>query len=161
METYTVSLFGHRHLRSPHIVEPALETVVRTLLTEEDLYTEFLVGRDGDFDILAASVIRRLQKTIRHDNSALVWVLPYPTADFLRNEKEYRMYYDEIEICEEAAAAHYKASHRIRNRSVVDRSDAVVCWVDHPSGGAYTAICHARRQKTPVLSLVGTGVMYK
>ena len=44
-------------------------------------YIEFLVGRDGEFDQLVSSTIRRCKRTIRDDNSSLVLVLPYMTAE--------------------------------------------------------------------------------
>lgn len=57
-------------------------------------YVEFYLGRNGDFDILAASVIKRLQKNYRNDNSALILVLPYPVKDY----EYYEKYYDEMAV---------------------------------------------------------------
>ncbi|MBQ8909989.1 MAG: hypothetical protein IJY91_02990 [Oscillospiraceae bacterium] len=41
-----------------------MEKVVRNLLREKQ-YVEFLVGRDGDFDLLVASVIRQCKRECR------------------------------------------------------------------------------------------------
>ena len=87
---------------------------------------EFLVGRDGDFDLLVASMVRRCKRECRSDNSSLVWVLPYMTADFRDNEESYREYYDEIEVF---SGTHYKAAFQERNRHMIDRSDFVVFYV--------------------------------
>ena len=84
MDTYTVSFFGHRKLDSPIPIEEQLEAIVLNLLSTK-AYIEFLVGRDGDFDLLAASVIHRCKRTFRNDNSSLVWVMPYPTAEYEQN----------------------------------------------------------------------------
>ena len=81
MNTYTVSFFGHRDIDNPFPIEKALEELIGSLLQSKE-YVEFLVGRNGDFDQLVSSTIRRYKREIRDDNSAHVWVLPYLTADF-------------------------------------------------------------------------------
>lgn len=64
------------------------------LLTKRDV--EFLVGKDGEFDILVASVIHRCKRQYRDDNSAMVLVLPYMKADFRDNEESYRECFDRL-----------------------------------------------------------------
>ena len=130
-------------------IEAAIERNVKKLLSEKP-YVEFLVGRDGEFDILVASVIRRQKREYRSDNSSLIWILPYPTSDYHNNEMEYRSYYDEIEISE---GSHYKSAHRIRNRKMIDRSDMVICYVEHNSGGAYQALRYAQEKGKKVVNL--------
>ena len=152
MRVYTVSFFGHRVIEDPLLIEQRLETLIRRLLKEKE-YVEFLVGRDGEFDRLVSSVIRRCKRTIRDDNSAHVWVLPYPTADFRDNEDAYREYYDEIEICASSADGHFKGAHQIRNREMVDRSDLVVFCVQRENGGAWQTMKYARKQGVPSINL--------
>ena len=117
MEVFTVSFFGHRMIGNALEIENRLEQLIRTLLREHE-YIEFLVGRDGEFDQLVSSVIRRCKREYRSDNSAHIWVLPYITAEFRDNEESFRDYYDEIEICEESAKSHYKNAHQTRNRAM-------------------------------------------
>ena len=74
MEIYTVSFFGHRQLDDFMGAERRLEKLIRELLAARE-YVEFLVGRNGDFDQLAASTVLRLKRTVRDDNSSLVLVL--------------------------------------------------------------------------------------
>ena len=105
----------------------AVEQLVLELLRRNE-YVEFLVGRDGEFDLLVASTIRRCKRTYRNDNSALIWVMPYETAEYRDNREAYDDYYDEVEVCSESAGKHFKAAHQIRNRAMIDRSDlAVFC----------------------------------
>ena len=92
MDTFTVSFFGHRYIDNPFPVEKALDELIGALLRSHE-YVEFLVGRNGDFDQLVSSTIRKRKREIRDDNSAHVWVLPYLTADFRDNEEDYRGYY--------------------------------------------------------------------
>ena len=74
----------------------------------------------------------------------MVLVLPYMRAEYRDNEAAFLDYYDEVEICEESARAHFKAAMQIRNRCMVDRSDLVVCCIQHQSGGAYKTVQYAR-----------------
>ena len=85
MNLYAVSFFGHRQIDNVFVIEQRLEMMIRKLLVSKE-YVEFLVGRDGEFDQLVASTVRRCKRAIRDDNSALVLVLPYATAEYRNNE---------------------------------------------------------------------------
>ena len=152
LEPYTVSFFGHRRIEGAVQLEEALEQIVSRLLREKE-FVEFLVGRDGAFDLLAASVVKRCGRKFGGHNSALIWVLPYPTAELRDNEDAFSRYYDEIDVCEAAAMGHYKAAFQIRNRSMVDRSGLVVFYVSRKSGGAYQTMAYAERTGVPLINL--------
>lgn len=132
--------------------EKALNGFIPKLL-RENAYVVFLVGRDGEFDQLAASVVHRCKRTVRSDNSSLVWVMPYLTAEYRDNEESFQQYFDEIEVCEECIGKHFKAAFQIRNRSMIDRSDLSVFWVQHSRGGAWKAMCYAQKTGKPVINL--------
>ena len=152
MDTYTVSFFGHRQILDQLLIDRKLDALIRRLLLTKP-YVEFLVGRDGDFDQLVSSAIRRAKRTVRDNNSAHVWVLPYATAEYLNHAEDYHEYYDEVEICEAAAGSHYKAAFQARNRAMVDRSHLVVFCIDHNSGGAYQTMRYAIKQGIPYINL--------
>ena len=118
MRTLTVSFFGHRYIENALDIEHRIERLVQTLLRENE-YVEFLVGRDGEFDRIVSSTIRRCRREYRSDNSAHIWVLPYLTAEFRGNEASFRDCYDEIEVCEAAAGSYFKNAHQTRNREMV------------------------------------------
>ena len=149
MEVYTVSFFGHRRIDNPIRTEQQLEEIVRELLLTKQ-YVEFLVGKDGDFDILVASVIRRCKRQYRDDNSAMVLVLPYMRADFRDNEESYREYFDEIEIF---LGTHYKSAFQQRNRNMVCRSDLAILAVNKTEGGAYSTMKYAATQGVEMINL--------
>ena len=152
MNIYTVSFFGHRIINNPLLIERQLEILIRNLLREHE-YVEFLVGRDGEFDLIVSSTIRRCKREYRSDNSAHIWVLPYITVEFRDNEDSFRDYYDEIEVCEAAAGSHYKNAHQTRNRAMVDRSDLVVFCIQHASGGAWRTLKYVKKQGKPYINL--------
>ena len=152
MKLFTVSFFGHRIVSEFREAEERVEAVIHTLLLENE-YVEFLVGRNGDFDQIVTSVVKRQQRRVRDDNSALIWILPYPTAELRDNLESFEAYYDEIEICEAASRCHPKNAIQIRNQQMVDRSDLVVFYVDHSGGGAYQTLRYAQRKNKARLNL--------
>lgn len=151
MDTFTVSFFGHRHIGDPIPIEAALEELIGSLLRSK-VYVEFLVGRNGDFDQLVSSVIRRCKRTVRDDNSHHVWVLPYETADLRDHEEDYCAYYDEIEVFE-PLGGHYKSAFQTRNRTMVDRSHFVVFYVKRREGGAYQTLHYAKQRGKDYVNL--------
>lgn len=122
-EIYRVSMIGHRVVED-YSVEERLHELFRELLRTKE-YVEFYLGRNGDFDILAASVIKRLHKNYRDDNSAMILVLPYPVKDY----EYYKDYYDEIIIPDELHGVHPKAAITERNRWMVANTDVLIAYI--------------------------------
>ena len=58
MNIYTVSFFGHREIERPIEIENRLDKLLHDLINQNE-YIEFLIGRDGEFDLLASSAIKR------------------------------------------------------------------------------------------------------
>ncbi|MBR1739569.1 MAG: hypothetical protein IJ737_04675 [Ruminococcus sp.] len=156
MDIYTAALFGHRQLTDSFAVEERLMKIIRDLINSKE-YVEFLVGRDGEFDLLASAVIRRAVRSFGFGNTRFILVLPYIRAEYRDNERKYLDYYDEVEICPEAAGAHPKSAIQIRNRNMVDRSDLVICCIQHKNGGAFRTVEYAKRQGKKVVNVAEQG----
>ncbi len=106
-------------------------------------------GRDGEFDLLVASAIRRAVKQYGYGNTSLILALPYMKAEYRDNEQNYLSCYDEVEICSESSNAHYNsrifdAKSRLGKFSggeqrllqvfsvIATRSDADLLIIDEP-----------------------------
>jgi hypothetical protein len=152
LNTYTVTFIGHRYIENFSAVGNQLDNLIRSLLHKYE-YVEFLVGRDGDFDQIASSAVLKVRKGIGDDNSSLVWVMPYESAEYRLNKKSFDEYYSEIEICDNSAQAHYKAAIQIRNQCMVDRANLIICYVSHKSGGAYQTVKYAREHNKEIINL--------
>jgi hypothetical protein len=152
LNIYTVSFFGHRYVESVAEIERRLDKLLHYLITQKE-YVEFLIGRDGDFDLLASGAIKSAVREYEYGNSHFTLVLPYMKTEYRDNKKEYLDYYDEVEVCAESADAHPKAAIQIRNRNMVDRSDLVVCCIQHKSGGAYKTMQYAEKQDKHIINL--------
>ena len=155
---YTVCFFGHRYIDNHSEISEEIYRIVKQLIKEKE-YVNFLVGRDGDFDLIVASAIRQAIKELDYGNSSLIWVLPYVKAEFENNRQAYEDYYDNIDICEESAKVHPKAAIRIRNRRMIDRSDQCVFYVSKSSGGAYQALRYAEKQNKMIINLCNDKVV--
>ena len=81
LDIYTASFFGHRYIDNISAIEDRLESIIGNLLRTKE-YVEFLVGRNGDFDRIAASVVRKVKKRLDY--------LEYFTMDY----EELPMWYD-------------------------------------------------------------------
>lgn len=152
MKVFTISFFGHRVIEDSLRIERQLEMLIGKLLTEKE-YVEFLVGRNGEFDQLVSSTIRRCKREVRSDNSSHVWVLPYATAEYRNNEEAFLGYYDEIEICTTSSDRHFKDAFQTRNREMVDRSELVVFCAQHKSGGAWQTMKYAAKCEKHYINL--------
>ena len=152
LKIYTVAFFGHRYIDNPFLIEERLEEQIYKLLSEHE-YVDFLIGRNGDFDQYVSSTVLRVRKRYRDDNSSLILMLPYPTAEYLNNEESFHNYYTEVEISYAASKAHPKSAIQIRNREMVDRADLVLCAIERQSGGAWQTVQYAMKQEKPVINL--------
>ena len=152
LDIYTVAFFGHRYIDNPLKVEGLLEEQIRKLISEKE-YVDFLVGRNGEFDQCVSSTVLRVRKNVRDDNSALVLMLPYPTADYLNNEESFHNYYTDVEISYAASKAHPKSAIQIRNREMVDRADLIICYIELEDGGAWQTVKYAMSQGKKIINL--------
>ncbi len=152
MNIYTVAFFGHRELPNMFSLEDRLMSLLREIINTHE-YVEFLVGRNGDFDQLAASTVKTAIREYSCGNASLILVLPYERAEYRDNRESFEQYYDEVEICAESTQVHPKAAIFERNKSMVDRSDLVICAIEC-DGGAAKAVRYAEKMGKKVINLL-------
>ena len=148
MEIYRVSFIGHREVENFYFVEEQVENNVKELIDKKE-YVEFYVGRNGEFDIMVASVIKRVQRDYGKANNSLILVVPYPIANMDDMEK----YYDEVIYPSELYNVHYKSAITKRNEWLIDNSEMLVAYVVREFGGAYECLKKAQ-QKDKAITLI-------
>lgn len=131
MEIYRVSFIGHKEVENFSIVEEQVSSIVRKLLISKQ-YVEFYVGRNGEFDILVASVIKKVKREVGANNSTLILVIPYPLAEIVA----YENYYDEVEYPYELRSVHFKAAIVKRNEWLIKKSNMLIAYVVRDYGRA-------------------------
>ena len=147
-DIYRVGFIGHREINNVIDVENKLYPIIQDLIMHKE-FVEFYLGRNGEFDIIAASVIRRVKKEIRSENSVMILVLPYSVADM----EDYINYYDEIVIPEELFGVHYKSAIKKRNEWLVDKSDLLISFIEREKGGAYQCVAYANKKNKAVKNI--------
>ncbi|MBE6529850.1 MAG: hypothetical protein E7680_04525 [Ruminococcaceae bacterium] len=152
LEIYTVSFFGHRKIEHFEKLEDQLIQLIQNL-TKKNEFVKFLVGRNGEFDQLVSSTIRKAQKKIGNDRCLHTLVLPYETAEFRNNRQTFLEYYDTVEIFQSKKHLHFKNSILARNFQMVDRSQLIIFYLDHEFGGAFQTYQYARKQKSQIFKL--------
>ena len=148
---YTVSLFGHRKLYDLYRIDKYLVPILKKLIQQKP-YVSFLIGRNGEFDEYAASVIKQIQKEFGKDNNDITLVLPYTVSDL----EYYIKYYDNIIIPDGIEGMHPKSAITMKNRWMIDQSDLVIVNVEHNQGGAFTAMKYAEKRNRKIINLYDT-----
>ena len=123
MEIYRMAFIGHREIRGNYDLDDKIEQTIREKLCGKE-YVEFYIGRNGDFDILAASAIKKAQKAVGHHNSCLILLQPYPMKDDIYHEK----FYDEVQY--PIVRTHPKATITKRNRWMIENADILISFVE-------------------------------
>ncbi len=148
MNIFTVSLFGHREIYDLRELENRLAPIIKELI-KTSFYVSFLIGRNGEFDEYAASVIKRTQEDVGKENCEISLVLPYTVSKL----EYYEKYYDSIIIPEHLRHVHPKSAITLKNMWMIEQSDLVIAYVEHNFGGAYTAMKYAKKLNKNVINL--------
>ena len=115
----------------------------------EKEYVDFLVGRNGEFDEFAASVIKHAQKELGKQNNEITLVLPYTVAKL----EFYEKYYDNIIIPESMYRVHPKSAITLKNQWMIEKSNLVIVYVERNEGGAYEAVKYAKKLNKDIINL--------
>ncbi len=136
----TVTFCGHREVHEPEKVSVWLEEVVEGLIHEGA--DTFYLGGYGQFDMLAAAVVR--EKKERYPQIRSVLVLPY-----LDREYDASAYDETLYPPLENVPRRYAILRR--NEYMVDHADAVVAYVLYSFGGAGKTLKYAERKQKRII----------
>lgn len=135
-----VTFCGHKDVFQKQQVNEKLAAVVAALI--EEGATEFYLGGYGDFDYMAAKIVRELKKDRPDIQSTLV--IPYMDRDY---NKE--LYDGSIYPPLENTPLRFAISKR--NEWMVDQADVVVAYRTHDWGGASKTLEYAQRKKKRII----------
>ena len=147
MDIYRVSFIGHRQVSSVAFVEDQVERIAVDLMRQKN-FVEFYLGRNGEFDIAAASGIKRAQDRVGHEKSALILVLPYKMKDL----PYYQAFYDEVMLPVDPSV-HFKAAITKRNEWMIENTDLLISYITKSEGGAYTTYRYAQTKGLQICNL--------
>lgn len=136
-----VTFCGHAQISQSEKIEQWLYDVTQRLI--EQGATTFYLGGYGEFDRLAASVLRAQKK--QNPQIELVLVLAY-----LNTVRDTSGYDSTVYPPLETVPRRFAISHR--NRWMVESADVVVAYVLHDWGGAATTLQCAKQRKKQIIS---------
>lgn len=109
-------------------------------------FSTFLNGGMGTFDWMCGKAVFELKKDYPHIKNYLV--IPYLTFNILNKE-----HFDEIIYPEGFEKYHFKAAIPARNRYMIDKSSAALCYVNHGWGGAAQTFTRAIKKGLEIINL--------
>ncbi len=138
----TVTFCGHADIDYDESIEKQLYDIIENLINNGA--DEFLLGGYGNFDNLAARLVRKLKNKYLHIESILV--IPYL-------DKKYclKMYDNTVYPPLETVPLRYAISKR--NQWTVENSDCLVSYVKYTWGGAYKTLTYARKKKKHIINI--------
>ena len=146
--TYRVVLFGHRDFDAHRMLDERLYPLLQDLICEKH-FLEIYIGRNGEFDLYAATIVKQVQNAMGHDNAIFICVLPYSEKDL----EYYEEYYDDVIVPECIGRTHPKGAITKRNRWMVEQADLFIGYIKRRKGGAYTALQYAKKLKRKIINL--------
>ena len=118
------TFFGHRD--APETITVALRTILIDLIENKNV-TMFYVGNNGAFDRIARGLLKELKKTYNINYYVALAYIPQKADG---EDYSDSIYFDELNL----------KPHRLRiverNKLMINRSDIVVTYVTHITGGA-------------------------
>ncbi len=111
------------------------------------------LGGYGAFDEFARRCGKKYQAT--HPNTELIFITPYMTLEYQKNHLEHLGgLYDDI-IYPELESVPLRFAISYRNKWMVEKSDCVISYIKHTSGGAYQTYRFAKRKKKEIFNITG------
>ena len=135
-------LFGHAD--APDSVGDGLEKAIEQIVLQGT--TVFYAGYHGNFDRLAASVLKKVKR--RHKEMVLMLVIPYHPAE---RTIEVPLGFDSTFY---PPLEHVPRKYAIvrANRYMVDTADSIVCYVNH-FGNSRNLLEKARKRNIRIVNL--------
>ena len=145
----TCFFIGHRD--APDSLAPELDALVERHIAEYDV-REFVVGRYGSFDALAASAVKRAKT--RHPDVRLVYLRPYHPAE--RPEKT-PSGFDGSFYPPGMERVPRKLAIVRANRYMVDNSDFLIAYAWHPGNARELVEYAKKREQRGLIAVVVIG----
>ena len=133
------SCFFIGHREASEKLCPALYTAIEEHITKHNV-TEFIVGKYGNFDKLAAKAV--IEAKQQYPDITLSLLIPYHPA---KRPIQKPSGFDEIYFPEGMEKVPPKAAIIRANRYIVDRVDYLIAYVWHPASNAYDLVEYAQK----------------
>lgn len=138
----TVTFCGHSEIYYSEDTEQKLYNIVEVLI--KNGANEFLLGGYGNFDRLAAKVVKELKEKHPYINS--VFVIPY-----LDRKYNLELYDGSVYPPLEDVPLRFAISKR--NEWMIQNSEVLVAYVKYSWGGAAKTLAYAQKKKKQIINI--------
>ena len=140
------TFFGHRDC--PDSIKVNLKKEIEQLICDQQVHI-FYVGTQGSFDRMAYCALRELRN--KYSNIKMYRVLAYmPRNDAVSNDNAQS---EDTILPEGIERVHPRYAIVWRNNWMIDRSEYVIAYITHPTGGAFQAVERAQKKGKDVVRL--------
>ena len=154
MKDQTCCFTGHRDIPKTNygMIQICLERIISDLASQGVRY--FKTGGALGFDTIAALIVLKFRKKFPHIR--LILVLPYKEQAENWSDSDKKIY---GEILENADKVVYTSKHyhngcmHKRNRHLVDKSGACICYLVKDSGGTSYTVDYARKKGLKIINI--------
>ena len=141
----TCCFFGHKD--TPLNICEKLEAAIEELITEDGA-NRFLLGNQGNFDMITFNILRKMK--LKHPDISYCVVLAYmPTGKAAGSLYDY----GETLIPEGIESVHPRFAISWRNKWMINESDTVVAYVTRTWGGAAKYVEIAAKKRKNIINL--------
>ena len=144
---------GHSKIYNIDDVYKNLLILTEKLIKEENV-KEFWVGNYGNFDSISAKAVRSLKE--KYTDIELNLVIPYLTKDINENRELYYRNFDSILMADFPEKTPKKFQILKCNEYMGDKSDYIICYVEHGWGGAAKTLEYARKTDVKIYNIAHT-----
>ena len=137
-----VTFCGHGNINYDDEIKYKLKTEIEKAISKGE--TKFLLGGYGNFDLLAARILKTLKSQYPQIKSTLV--IPYIDRDY-----DTCLYDDSVYPPLENVPRKFAIVKR--NEWTVDKADIIIAYVEHDWGGAARTLKYAVRKKKDIVNL--------
>ena len=141
----TCCFFGHKD--TPLNICEKLEAAIEELITEDGA-NRFLLGNQGNFDMITFNILRKMK--LKHPDISYCVVLAYmPTGKAAGSLYDY----GETLLPEGIESVHPRFALSWRNKWMINESDTVVAYVTRTWGGAAKYVEIAAKKRKNIINL--------
>ena len=140
------TFFGHRDC--PSSIKGKLHKEIDRLICNHSVET-FYVGTQGSFDRMAYAALVELRQRYRYIKVYRVLAYMPRLSDIAQD----RSVLDDTILPEGIENAHPRYAIIKRNNWMIDRSDYMIAYVTHTTGGAYQAVERAKKKGKTIIAI--------
>lgn len=149
---YVVSFFGHDEVISPQYIRYKIRKLVHRIIRINE-HTIFLIKPDMRFDGLAYYAVRRERRFLDLGYSEILQIPPCKKIRYTSSTKFSFKHWYKTNFSQKYKNPYCISAEEMHCRSIVDRSDLIICYIDEEEDLASASVMYAYLNKKEMINL--------